>query len=400
MSMKSSSSANSTISSYFSARWSRVRPAARPPSTTFWRPVSVRLKPTPSASSVLTRPWTSMRPDVGGRMPAIVRTSVDLPAPLAPRTPSTLPCSTSNETPCSASISRTMRSRRPSRFIVSVSVGCFSNDVRYVTETSWTEMLMRSETDSEITLAREEEQRSDDEGPEGPRGADREAARWRRDAERQRVAPRDEQLADRVEVQHPLVALRHLFGVVQDRRQVQPDAQEVRQEVLQVAEVDLAGAEDHRQPGGQHHEDQHDGDPVENVPRHGPPGDEVDRDVDEHRRHEADERGPHRRQRQQHPREGAVEDQLPALDDRFHALVERLLDEVVEEQPGHQVGEELIRVLVVVQDVHQQEVDEAQEQRVQDQPQLPEHGVEVLGAQVGARQLDRELAPAPQLLHV
>src|SRR3954454_10963762 len=208
MSMKSSSSANATMSSYFSARWSRVRPAARPPRTTFSRPLSLRLKPTPSASSVLTRPCTSMRPDVGGRIPAIVRTSVDLPAPLAPTTPSTLPCSTWKETRCSASISRTIRSRRPRRLIVSASVGRFSNDVRYVTETSSTEMLTRSDPDSEITLPGEEEQRADDERPDGPRGAHGEAAHGRRDPEGDRVAPGDEQLPDRVDVQHPLVLLR------------------------------------------------------------------------------------------------------------------------------------------------------------------------------------------------
>ena len=39
-SMKSPSSANSAISSYFSASCSRVSPAASPPRTTFSRPVS------------------------------------------------------------------------------------------------------------------------------------------------------------------------------------------------------------------------------------------------------------------------------------------------------------------------------------------------------------------------
>ena len=56
--------------------------------------------------------------------------SVDLPAPLAPTTPSTLPCGTSNDTCLSASISRMIRSRRPSRSIVLFSVGARSSDVR------------------------------------------------------------------------------------------------------------------------------------------------------------------------------------------------------------------------------------------------------------------------------
>ena len=63
-------------------------------------------------------------------MPATVRMSVDLPAPLAPTTPMTLPCGTLNVTFLSASISRTIRSRRPSRVSVLLSVGAFSSDVR------------------------------------------------------------------------------------------------------------------------------------------------------------------------------------------------------------------------------------------------------------------------------
>ena len=56
MSMKSPSSANSTISSYFSSSCSVGSPAARPPSRTLSRPLRFLLKPTPSASSVETRP--------------------------------------------------------------------------------------------------------------------------------------------------------------------------------------------------------------------------------------------------------------------------------------------------------------------------------------------------------
>jgi hypothetical protein len=130
MSMKSSSSAKATMSSYFSASCPRLSPAARPPRTTLSRPDSFLLKPTPSASSVLTRPWISTRPSLGGRMPAIVRTSVDLPAPLAPTMPSTSPCGTSKLTLRTASISRTIFSRRPSRVTVERSVGAFSRLVR------------------------------------------------------------------------------------------------------------------------------------------------------------------------------------------------------------------------------------------------------------------------------
>ena len=53
----------------------------------FSRPVSSRLKPTPSESNGVTSPHTVTRPAVGGRIPATVRSIVDLPAPLRPMTP-------------------------------------------------------------------------------------------------------------------------------------------------------------------------------------------------------------------------------------------------------------------------------------------------------------------------
>ena len=80
---------------------------------TFSRPVRFVLKPTPSASSVLTRPLTSISPLVGGRMPASARMSVDLPAPLAPTMPMTVPWVTSKLTPRSACTSRMLGSPPP-----------------------------------------------------------------------------------------------------------------------------------------------------------------------------------------------------------------------------------------------------------------------------------------------
>ena len=62
-------------------------------------------------------------------MPAIARTRVDLPAPLAPMIPTVDPRGTWNETFLTASISRTVRSRRPSRTTVDLNVGFFSSDV-------------------------------------------------------------------------------------------------------------------------------------------------------------------------------------------------------------------------------------------------------------------------------
>src|ERR687897_335654 len=205
MSMKSPSSANSTMSSYFSASLARSRPAARPPSRTLSRPVRSLLKPTPSASSVLTRPKTSIRPDVGGRMPAIVRTSVDLPAPLAPTIPSTVPWGIENETCLTASTSRTTFSPRPRLRTMPRSVGRRSNVVLYVTDTSSTTTLGALEPDSELTLPGDEEQEAGDQQPERPRGGHRELLDGRRAAAVDHVAPRRQQLAERVRVEQEVV---------------------------------------------------------------------------------------------------------------------------------------------------------------------------------------------------
>ena len=97
---------------------------------TFSVPDSAVLKPTPRASSVLRRPWTSMRPLDGGRIPEIARMRVDLPAPLWPTMPSTVPWVISKETSCSARTSLTTRSPLPSRLSADLKVGTFSYDVR------------------------------------------------------------------------------------------------------------------------------------------------------------------------------------------------------------------------------------------------------------------------------
>src|SRR3954447_13029785 len=262
MSMNSSSSANATISSYFSWSWSRRSPAARPPRVTFSRPLRSLLKPTPRASSVETRPRTSTRPEVGGRMPAIVRTRVDLPAPFAPTMPSTEPCCTSSDTFLTASSSCTIRSRRPSRSSVLLNVGFFSSDVRYVTDTSSTRMAGGApgrgvaagpavlETDSELTLPRHEEQGTGDEQDHAPGQAEQHVPRGRRLTLVEHVAPCGQQRADRVDLEQRLVAVRHLLRVVEDRRRVQPDPQDVGQEALDVAEVDLQRSHEHREPRG------------------------------------------------------------------------------------------------------------------------------------------------------
>jgi hypothetical protein len=51
-------------------------------------------------------------------------------------------------------------------------------------------------------------------------------------------------------------------------------------------------------------------------------------------------------------------------------------------------------------DVHQREVDDPKHDRVENQPELPEGRVEVLGAQVRARELEEELAARPERAEV
>jgi hypothetical protein len=59
------------------------------------RPDNALLNPTPSANNVEILPLTVICPVVGGKIPAIDRIKVDLPAPLAPTIPTTEPCGVS-----------------------------------------------------------------------------------------------------------------------------------------------------------------------------------------------------------------------------------------------------------------------------------------------------------------
>ena len=60
------------------------------------------------------RPRTVTRPSVGARMPAMARSSVDLPAPFRPTTASTVPFGTVNDTSRRAGTSRIGGSSRRS----------------------------------------------------------------------------------------------------------------------------------------------------------------------------------------------------------------------------------------------------------------------------------------------
>ena len=66
------------------------------------RPEISGWKPAPSSSRAASRPGTSTDPDVGRTIPASSLSSVDLPEPLAPTTPSVSPAAMSNDTPESA----------------------------------------------------------------------------------------------------------------------------------------------------------------------------------------------------------------------------------------------------------------------------------------------------------
>src|SRR3954454_2208643 len=143
------------------------------------------------------------------------------------------------------------------------SVGRDSTAARYVTERSWIETAVascaggatsscsdnRSEADSELTLPGVEVQGADQEGGERPRHAPRHEVRARRVTAVEDLAAHREDQRHRVEVDDPPQPLGDLVVVVQDGRAVHPDAVEVRQEVGDVAEVDLRGGDQRADAG-------------------------------------------------------------------------------------------------------------------------------------------------------
>src|SRR6185436_6616986 len=311
--MNSPSSAKSAMSSYLASTWSRVRPAARPPRTTFSWPVSSPLKPTPSARSVLTRPKTSTRPRLGGRMPAIVRRRVDFPAPLTPTTPSAVLWGMSKLTSRTALISRMIRSRRPRRMSVFFKVGFFSTAVRYVTERfstltahgvglgagSSSVAAGFSEADRKLTLPGDEEEGAGDDGAHRPREARGQQAERRRPPFDHRVVERAQHRVHRVAVEERAELLGHVLGVEEDRRRVEPDPREVREEVRQVAEVDLRRRSEHCRPGAEDGDERDDRDRPEERRPHGQPDGRVHDRVNDDRGQEAHEGLEHGLERQE-----------------------------------------------------------------------------------------------------
>ena len=191
---------------------------------TFSRPERLGLKPTPSASRVLIRPCTSMRP-LGRRQDAGHGAHQRRLAGAVGADDAERRCrrGTSKDTFLTAWTSRTARSPRPSRTIALLKVGVRSNVVRYVIDTSWTltagarsapaAVAQRppasppgvvdcaSEADSELTLPGHEEQRPDDEGDDGPGSGGRpRCCRGGMSPAHQQVGPAAEQRVQRVEL--------------------------------------------------------------------------------------------------------------------------------------------------------------------------------------------------------
>ncbi len=81
--------------------WMFSRPVRFSSTAAYW-PASPMMRRTVSASVTTSWPSTEACPESGPRMVERMRTAVVLPAPLGPSSPSTVPASTSRETPSSA----------------------------------------------------------------------------------------------------------------------------------------------------------------------------------------------------------------------------------------------------------------------------------------------------------
>ncbi len=103
-SMAPSIAAKSTMLSNRWVTWRLVRPSSVPSRNTFSRPDRYGLKARPYPKRLATAPRTVTRPSVAREMPATMRSSVVLPAPLSPTMPSERPRSRLNDTSRSAHI--------------------------------------------------------------------------------------------------------------------------------------------------------------------------------------------------------------------------------------------------------------------------------------------------------
>ena len=90
-SIKIPSSAKSIIIGSFSSTSSFVIPNNNPFIAIFCRPVNSGLKPVPNSSRPVIRPLTWISPSSGNKIPVIILSNVDLPAPLGPTIPNVSP---------------------------------------------------------------------------------------------------------------------------------------------------------------------------------------------------------------------------------------------------------------------------------------------------------------------
>ena len=127
---------------------------------------------------------------------------------------------------------------------------------------------------------------------------------------------------------------------------------------------------------------------------------EVEREVHEHRGQEVEDRLHDRGDRQHGARERRVQDEAAPVEQRARAGHHRVADEREHEHGPHEVGDDRVAAGARARRPHdgaQQEVHGREQQRVEDDPELTDRGVVVLGLQVGAREVPDEPAPAPEL---
>src|SRR5918911_368345 len=247
VSMNCSTPANSTMSSKRSRICARFIPRMAPFRKTLSRPVSSGWKPVPTSSSEPTWPVIRTSPRVGAVMRERIFSSVVLPAPLRPITPTAWPRATSKPTSSSAQISsRRTRCRRSRRKARRASPSSSSRSVRKATCSPIAYCFARPRT--EIT-------RSDDIG-EAPLGAgevdgaddDEDDRRADRDEQRAQVRAADAEQAPAEAVDHAghrVQAVDRPVGAVDEARRVgdgarvQPELHHERHDVADVAVLDV-----------------------------------------------------------------------------------------------------------------------------------------------------------------
>ena len=122
-------------------------------------------------------------------------------------------------------------------------------------------------------------------------------------------------------------------------------------------------------------------------------------EVDRHGRQEAEERRTHRRQRDQQPGKGRIQQQPAGAGHRSRAAGDRGTHQLECEDPQGQMSEEG-RIVLAADDRDQDVVDSRQQQGVENQPGLPEERRRVGAPHGGPAHLGREGPPPPHLPEV